>query len=67
MKIFTYIIVVLAVILIGFNITMLDFKHLLEGDSLVALIGIIAILCAVVVLLIFRLSKSIDDKLKNQR
>ncbi|WP_300568593.1 hypothetical protein [Flavobacterium sp.] len=67
MKIFTYIIVVLAIVLIGFNVTMLDFKHLLEGDSLVALIGIIAVLCAVVVLLIFRLSKSIEDKLKNQR
>jgi hypothetical protein len=67
MKIFTYIIVALAVVLIGFNVTMLDFKHLLEGDSLVALIGIIAVLCAVVVLLIFRLSKSIDEKLKNQR
>lgn len=66
MKIFTYIIVFLAIVLIGFNITMLDFKHMLEGDSLIALIGIIAILCAVVVLLIFRLSKSIDDKLKNQ-
>jgi len=67
MKTFTYIIVTLAIVLIGFNLTMLDFKHILEGDSLIALIGIIAILCAVVVLLIFRLSKSIDDKLKNQQ
>jgi len=67
MKTFTYIIVALAIVLIGINITMLDFKHILEGESLIALIGIIAILCAVVVLLIFRLSKSIDEKLKNQQ
>jgi hypothetical protein len=65
MKIFTFIIVVLAVGLIIFNATMLDFTNLLQGESLIALIGIIAILCAVLVLLIFRLSKSIEDKLKN--
>lgn len=67
MKIFTYIIIALAVVLIGFNIAKLDFSNLFEGDSLIALIGIIAILCAVVILLIFRLSKSIDEKLKKQR
>ncbi len=47
MKIFTYIVLVLAAISIVVNITMLDFKNLFEGDSLVALIGILAILCAV--------------------
>lgn len=66
MKIFTYIVFVLAAISIVVNITMLDFKNLFEGDSLVALIGILAILCAVVILLIFRISKSIDEKLKKQ-
>ena len=66
MKIFTYIIIALAVVFIGINASMLDFKNLFEGDSLVALIGIMAILCAVVILLIFRLSKSIDEKLKKQ-
>ena len=66
MKTFTYIIIALSVVLIGFNIRMLDFDHILEGNSLIALIGIIGILCAVVILLIFRLSKSIDEKLKKQ-
>jgi hypothetical protein len=65
MKIFTYIIILIAIGLIIFNFTLLDFENLLQGDSLIALIGIIAILCAVLVLLIFRLSKSIEDKLKN--
>ena len=66
MKILTYIILFFAVILIGFNGMMLDFNNLLEDDSLVALIGIIGTLCAVVILLIFKLSKSIEQKLKNQ-
>ncbi|WP_136667440.1 hypothetical protein [Flavobacterium sp. H122] len=64
MKIFTYIIVALSVVLIGINVFMLDFKNLFEGDSLIALIGILAILCAIVILLIFNISKSIDNKLK---
>jgi hypothetical protein len=38
----------------------------LEGDSLISLICIVGVLCAVVILLIFRLSKSIEQKLKNQ-
>ncbi len=66
MKIFTYIIFLVAAILIGVNVMMLDFKNLFEGDSLVALIGILAILCAVVIWLIFRVSKTIDEKLKKQ-
>lgn len=66
MKVFTYIIIALAIVFIGINAIKLDFKNPLEGESLIALIGIIAVLCAVVVLLIFRLSKSIEEKLKNQ-
>lgn len=66
MKIFTYIILALAIVLIGINVSMLDFKNLFEGDSLIALIGILAILCAIVILLIFNISKSIDNKLKKQ-
>ena len=65
MKIFSYIFFALALGLFIFNATMIDFNHILEGQSLVAIIGILAVLCAVVILLIFRLSKSIDQKLKN--
>jgi len=64
MKTFTYIIFALAVLLIGVNAAMLDFNNLFEGKSLIAIIGILATMCAVVVLLIFNLSKSIDNKLK---
>ncbi len=66
MKTFTYIVITIAVVLLGFNASMLDFKNLFEGDSLIALIGIFAILCAVVILLIFKISKTIDEKLKRQ-
>jgi cell division protein FtsX len=66
MKIFTYIIFALALVFIGVNISMINFKNPFEGNSLIAIIGILAILCAVVILLIFNISKSIDKKIKNQ-
>ena len=65
MKIFTNILIFLAVALILVNIYLLDFNNPFEGDSIVALIGIAASFCAVLILLIFRMSKKIEDKLKN--
>jgi hypothetical protein len=62
MKTFIYILMGLALSLIIFNITQLDFKHLNESNSIVALIGIAASLCALCVLLIFKSSKSIEEK-----
>ncbi len=50
MKIFTTVLVVIALALIIFNITLLDFDHLFEGNSVVALIGIAASFCAVFIL-----------------
>ena len=66
MKIFTYIILALAFGLIIFNVTQLDFNNLFEQDSMIAVIGIVAAFCAILILLIFRMSKSIEDKLKDQ-
>lgn len=65
MKIFTSILVIIAIALIIFNITLLDFDHLFEGNSMVALIGIAASFCAIFILLIFRMSKMIEEKTKN--
>lgn len=65
MKIFTILLLVVAVALIIFNLSLLNFENPFEGDSLVALIGIIAAFCAVFILLIFRMSKKIEEKLKN--
>ncbi|TDS65289.1 hypothetical protein C8P70_10271 [Myroides indicus] len=64
MKIFNYVIIVVIAALIVMNITMLDFNNLFHGDSLIALIGIIALLCAVCIVLIYRTSKLIDEKTK---
>ncbi|MFY7740309.1 MAG: hypothetical protein ACOVQC_07305 [Flavobacterium sp.] len=65
MKIFTTILILLAVGLMAFNITLLDFQNPFEGDSLIALVGIAAAFCAVLILLIFKMSKKIEEKLKN--
>lgn len=65
MKIFTTALIFVAIALIIFNITLLDFNNPLEGNSMVALIGIAAAFCAVFILLIFKMSKRIDEKLKN--
>lgn len=65
MKIFIYALIAIAVALIAFNVTLLDFDNLLAGNSLVALIGIIASMCAVCILLIFWMAKTIEEKTRN--
>ena len=67
MKIFTTVLVIIALALIIFNITLLDFDHLFEGNSVVALIGIAASFCAVCILLIFKMSKMIVEKSKDHQ
>ena len=67
MKIFTSILVLLALALIVFNITLLDFKNPFQGDSIVAFIGIAASFCAVLILLIFSISKRIEEKMNDNR
>jgi len=66
MKIFTNVLVSLALVLIVFNISLLDFKHPFEGNSMVAFIGIVASFCAVLILLIFRMSKKIEEKMNDK-
>ena len=66
MKIFTNVLGVLAVGLIIFNISLLDFKNPLEGNSMIALIGIAASFCAILILLIFKMSKSIEEKMNDK-
>jgi hypothetical protein len=62
MKIFTYILAVLALGIVVFNITQLDFHDPFNGDSAIALIGIVASLCAICILMIFRSAKLIEQK-----
>ncbi|WP_046755981.1 hypothetical protein [Kordia jejudonensis] len=67
MKLFTYIFIAIATLLCIYNATKLDFSNLLQGDSLVALISIVASLCAILILLIFMTSKKIEDKVKKNK
>ncbi|MGS0525607.1 hypothetical protein ACU8V7_10790 [Zobellia nedashkovskayae] len=61
-KTLTIIIVIAAIALIAYNVTMIDFENPFSGDSTIALIGIVASLCAIMLILIFRTSKKIQKK-----
>ena len=62
MKILTIILTIVAVVLICFNATKLNFEHIFKGESMIALITILASLCAIVLLQILRISKKIEEK-----
>ena len=66
MKIFTYLLTIIAVALIIYNATNVNFNALFEGESLVALITIFASLCAIFLLQILRVSKKIEQKTKGK-
>lgn len=67
MKTFTIVATVLAIGLITYNATKLNFEALLQGESIIALITILCSLCVVTLLQVFRISKKIEtlDKKKN--
>ncbi len=56
------ILLILAVGLITYNATLVNYQQPLEGKSVIALIGIVAALCAIVLLLIYLASKKIEEK-----
>lgn len=64
MKTFIYILMALIGVVLIINIAKLDFSNIFEGDSSVALIGILCGLCAFLVLSIFLISKKIESKVK---
>ncbi|MFD0863005.1 hypothetical protein ACFQ1M_12390 [Sungkyunkwania multivorans] len=67
MKIFTYILIIFGLALIAFNATKIDFEAPLEGESLVAVISIVAALCGILLLLILNTSKKIQQKIKGRK
>ncbi|GAA4289624.1 hypothetical protein [Aestuariibaculum suncheonense] len=67
MKIATIIISVLALALVAFNVTKIDFSAPLQGESTIALITILASLCAILIMLILYTSKRIEQKVKERR
>jgi|TARA_B110000438_G_scaffold181534_1_gene173437 FtsH-binding integral membrane protein len=59
-----YILLIIALILLGFNIYNLDFQNLLSDDGKVAIIGVLGCLVAIVLLLILNSSSKIKNKLE---
>lgn len=66
MKIFIRAMMVLALVMAVFNTTKIDFEAPLQGDSSVALIGVMASACAFLLLLILLLSKKIAAKVNKK-
>ncbi len=64
MKILTLIISILALALIIFNFTQLDFNAPFKGQSMIAVITIVASFCVILMMLILRISKKIEEKSK---
>lgn len=62
MKIFIYVLISLAVGIIAYNLTKLDPNNWLQGDSSIAVFGILSGLCAILVLSILLISKKIAAK-----
>jgi hypothetical protein len=67
MKIATLILSILAVLLIAFNATKLNFNALFEGESFTAVLTIIAGLCALILLQILRVSMKIEALQKRRK
>ena len=65
-KTVTIILMILAVGLIAYNATIINFDNPLEGNSIIAIIGIVAALCAIVILLIYITSKKIQEKIEEE-
>lgn len=66
MKYFAYTIIVLAIALGVFNATKIDANAPFEGESIVAIITIVAALCAILLMLILLVSKRIEKKVKQR-
>ncbi|WP_459212722.1 hypothetical protein [Aquimarina rhabdastrellae] len=62
MKLFIYFLIVAAFGLLIYNTTLLNFSNLLDGDSGVALIGVLASLCVIALMLILLVSRAIAEK-----
>ncbi len=62
----TIVLIILALALIVYNVTVIDYTDPLGENSIIAVIGVVAALCAIVLLLILLTSKKISDKLKDK-
>lgn len=66
MKIFKIILAIVALSLMVYNITIIDFSNLFGKESMIALIGAVACFCAFLLLAILHTSQQIDKKIKEK-
>ncbi len=59
----TVVLIILALALIAYNVTIIDFSDPLGEDSIIAVIGVVAALCAIVLLIILLTSRNIQKKI----
>lgn len=62
MKIFIYLLIGLAAVIIIYNATLLDFNDILGERSALALIGIVSATCVIVLMAILLTSKAIEKR-----
>ncbi|HLS12153.1 MAG TPA: hypothetical protein VK050_08325 [Flavobacteriaceae bacterium] len=64
MKVFTYIFLIASALMIILNVTKLDFDNLFAGDSMIAIISILALACGIVLILIVNKAKKVVSNSK---
>jgi xanthosine utilization system XapX-like protein len=64
MKKLIYVLGALALVLVVFNLFQIDYADPFTGDSLIAIIGVVAGLCAVLLLVILLLAKKIQQRMR---
>ena len=64
MKYFIYALLILSLLMAGFNILQVDFENPFSKDSYVAVIATLAALCVITLCLILLTSKKIEKKYK---
>jgi NADH:ubiquinone oxidoreductase subunit K len=62
----TVVLIILALALIAYNVTIIDFSDLLGEESIIAVIGVVAAMCAIVLLLILLTSRNIQKKIDEE-
>lgn len=59
MKVFTYIFLIASALMIILNVIKLDFDNLFAGDSMIAIISILALACGIILILIVNKAKKV--------
>lgn len=67
MKHLINVLMIVAILLIGFNLTQIDFSDPFGDKSIVAAITVLAGFCTILLLAILKVSKKIDETVKRKR